>query len=146
MTTWWQLTWCDCLSGGGTLLIHTPGTCLPSALAVVEEQKFDIFLLLHTIWTLIGVCIAAACIIQHFAEHIGFPIMQNWDCAKGLQPGGQHHSTASACTSTRCCEGQPIMPAFMGPYVTFYRHPHGALELLITQEIGTGIGETIPPT
>ena len=140
-----QLTWWDRMSGGGTLLLHTPGTRIPSSPPSPEEVKLDVFLPIQAARSSTAVGVAAARIIQHFVEHIAVPIMHNWDRAKGLHPGGQLYNQSTPRIPSNRNVDQPLIPRLITPYVTFYGRAPGTLEDLISLELGD-VGEPIIPS
>ena len=132
------------MSGGGTLLLHAAGTRAPGSPATAEEVKLDVFAPIQAVRSSTAVGVATARIIQHFAELVAVPIMDNWDRAKGLQPGGQLYQQNTLRPPSNRNSSQPLIPRLISPYVTFYGRAPGTLEGLISLELGD-IGQPIIP-
>ena len=133
------------MSGGGTLLLHAAGTRAPGSPATAEEVKLDVFAPIQAVRSSTAVGVATARIIQHFAEHVAVPIMDNWDRAKGLHPGGQLYNQSTPRIPSNRNVDQPLIPRLITPYVTFYGRAPGTLEDLISLELGD-VGEPIIPS
>ncbi|KAI1781972.1 hypothetical protein LXA43DRAFT_1105019 [Ganoderma leucocontextum] len=140
------LTWLDRLSGGGSLLVHASGTRPPDAPAVVEEVKLDVFLPFVLLREDPAVSVPLARIIQHFAEHIAFPIMERWGRAKGLHEGGrlQRKAGSGEVQPTHRWAAQGLIPTSATPYHIFYGRPPGSLETLIASLTGAPPPPIIP--
>ena len=57
--------------------------------------------------------------------------MQRWDRAKGLNPGGRLHNPHAVIIPSGRNVNQPLIPASVTPYHTFFGRAPGDLEVII---------------
>ena len=137
-----QVTWLDRLSGGATVLVHSPGNRLPGTWSIPEEARLNVFLpfvLLHERPALRAVF---AHLVQYFAQYVATAAMERWDFVTSLDDDSLDDPTPPHWVSNRGV-GQPLIPDSDTPRRIFYGRRAGVVDLLIAAE---GLDQAPPPT
>ena len=129
-----QVTWLDRLSGGSTVLIHSPGTRPPGTWALTEEARLDVFLpyVLHREQPALRAVFAY--LVQYFAQYVATATMERWDRGKGLHHGGPLDNPGLLHSTSNCGLSQPLIPESATPRHVFYGRRTGVVDLLVSAE------------